>query len=85
MSGNFDLDDNDLDYALARIETELDILQSLREELHELGSKAARLQAARAVSFAEALYDSMPDGCRIAGQVWGELERGFRDQWEQLQ
>jgi hypothetical protein len=80
-----DLDLDELAHALGRVQCELLVFQLLREELHELGAKAARIQAARGVSFAEGLYDAMPDGCPITGQVWCEIEIGFREQWERVQ
>lgn len=67
------------------VEWELATLQLLCEELREIGAKAARVQAARGVPFAEACYESMPDGCRIRGPVWLEIEHGFRAEWERLQ
>jgi hypothetical protein len=75
---------SDFEFALD-IESELLTLQVMREELREIGAKAARIQAARGVPFAEACYDSMPDGCPIRGPIWAEIERGFRAEWERLQ
>jgi hypothetical protein len=79
------LDLEELAHALGRVQCELLVLQSLRDELRDIGTNAARIQAARGVPFAEALYDSMPNHCPISGQVWAEIEDGFRAEWERGQ